>query len=347
MKKGNIIRNLLLILAIVAGSCGKEDLTPKSKDSSSDKGQNHVVSPYPDMVFVEGGTFEQDKFLYSTDRQYFKHTISSFHMSKYEVRYQLWYEVKSWAHENGYTFSSLTAGLEGSADLQGGQAPTDAGMEPVTMVLWDDAVLWCNAYSEKMAYPPVYKNANGDVLRHIDSLTTLENQVLYINIVPDWDAKGFRLPTEGEWQFAASNRGETPRDYASGASGDYMNEDETDKVAWYDENSYDEGISYLKTRPVGTKKANVLGIFDMSGNAKEWCWDLGQSFSDGIFPYSDTAEEGTAQVDYRGPERVNNMRDRVIRGGSFQSSSEYIVVSSKGRSSSFSSDYGFRIVVSH
>jgi len=123
---------------------------------------------------------------------------------------------------------------------------------------------------------------------------------------------GYRLPTEGEWEYAArwkgtdslngavefpvsSNNWWTPYNYASGAAADYNNAAETGLVAWYDTNS--ENI----THDAGGKNPNALYIYDMSGNVWEGCWDWYASYS------------GTA-TDYKG---IANGTYRINRGGSY------------------------------
>ncbi len=246
---------------------------------------------YRGMVSIDGGTFVQDSI--RKDKKYsFEHKISSFHIAKYEVTYELWYEVRQWAINNDYKFAN--AGSEGD-DGKNGANPTPARYEPVTVINWRDAIVWCNAYSEMSGLETVYYDNWGNILK--DSRDSNGDGCDYAE--PDWNANGYRLPTEGEWQFAASNKGSTPFNYASGASADYKNSSATGRVAWYD------GNSGYKTHPVGTKEANALGLHDMSGSVWEWCWDW-------LYDYPTVAHK-----DYTGPASGSS---RVIRGGSWYSS---------------------------
>ncbi len=99
----------------------------------------------------------------------------------------------------------------------------------------------------------------------------------------------FRLPTEAEWEFAARSGGK-PEKYAGG--------DDPMSLAWYDENSND------RTHPVGLKRPNGLGLFDMCGNVWEWCAD---------------AFDETAYIKHTidDPRHDATGTDRVIRGGSW------------------------------
>lgn len=109
---------------------------------------------------------------------------------------------------------------------------------PVECVYWYAAIEFCNALSEYLGYEPVYT-------RDGSSVTWYEN------------ANGFRLPTLGEWQYAAKG----------GENYEYSGSDNLDSVGWYRSNSEDT------THPVAQKNPNGYGLYDMSGNVWEWCWD--------------------------------------------------------------------------
>jgi len=175
-----------------------------------------------------------------------KITLDSFFMSKYETTRQLWYDVQVWAEANAYSFQNrIIAPNETNKNL------------PVSNINWRDAIVWCNAYSEMSSLEPVYFH-NETVIR--DSRN--ENSTACDNAVMDKNKKGYRLPTEIEREYAARGGDPGKADWMFLFSGS----NDADDIAWH------HGNSAYTIKNAGTKNANRLGIYDLSGNVQEWGW---------------------------------------------------------------------------
>jgi len=191
--------------------------------------------------------------------------VQGFQVGKTEVTWGEWKTIRNWAVANGYS------DLAGVGDTYPSGSPNNF---PVVYVSWYDAVKWCNAKSQKENLTPVY-TVNGTTYKTGQAAPTQSSS-----------ANGYRLPSEKEWEWAARG-GVSSQGYT------YSGSNDVNAVAWYNSNSSSG------TKAVGTKLANELGIFDMSGNLWEWCWD---SFM------------------------RNSLEERRLRGGGFSNLPSYISV---------------------
>ena len=133
-----------------------------------------------------------------------------------------------------------------------------AGDNPTTNFSWDTALIYCNKRSLKEGLNPCY-TIDGKVYLYYSQIYG-EQSGDYKAVNCDFTANGYRLPTEVEWEWAA--RG--------GENYTYAGSDDVDEVAWTEQNT--NGTT--GTRDVMTKKPNGYGLYDMSGNVAEWCWDV-------------------------------------------------------------------------
>ena len=252
------------------------------------------LTNYPQMMLIPGGsflmgsTFAEEEF---PERVTHQVTVSAFYMDKYLVTRSRWYEVASCPTCTGYVFN--VAGGKGSN-------------HPVHSITWYDAVKWCNARSQMDGLKPCYyTNA---ALTEIYKAGEIEPYV-------DWNANGYRLPTEAEWEKAARG-GLSGNRFPWGNEIRHTNANyysDTDRFPLYDfspTSSYhpvynDGAMPY--TSPVGSFASNNLGLFDMAGNISQWCWD----WFDGYWYYNTNATEANT----RGPVDPSGLR--VLRGGSW------------------------------
>jgi formylglycine-generating enzyme required for sulfatase activity len=214
---------------------------------------------------------------------------------------------KEWVETMGTTIRQQRDMEDKSLSLYG-----DGDNYPMYYVNWYEAIEYCNKRSIKEGLMPAYSGSGDD-------------------ITCNFKAGGYRLPTEAEWEWAAKGGRKDFMIY------EYSGSNSVDGVAWY------SGNSGNRTHPVKTKTANSLGLYDMSGNVWEWCWDWYESYKatrywDWYGRYGGSAQTspvGAAEGSYR-----------VVRGGSWCYFAQNVRSTFRfyGIPSYRDSDLGFRLV---
>ena len=256
-----------------------------------------------EMVLIPAGTFQMGSNAgYDANKPVHEVTITkSFYMGKYEVT-QAEYEKYC-----SYTESKSPSSSYGDGDNY-----------PAYYVSWYDALVYCNKRSMAEGLTPCYSiSGNTDPSKWGTVPTSTDST--WNAVVCDWNANGYRLPTEAEWEYAARAGDNTVDSLTYSGTSDV---NKLGEYAWYTSNSSS------KTHEVGTKKVNAYGLYDMSGNVREWCWNW---FTDSY----DTGKEGGS--DPTGASSAGSFR--VNRGGSWLNGSGYCAVSC--RCSNYPYDRGY------
>jgi formylglycine-generating enzyme required for sulfatase activity len=166
---------------------------------------------------------------------------------------------------------------------------------PVVGLNWFMAATYCNALSEAEGIP------ESDWVYEQDEQGT-------IRLTEGWmDRSGYRLPTEGEWEYASRAGAATSRFFGETVA-------LVQSHAWYNENSALDGN--LAPWPVGLKKPNDLGLFDPLGNVWNWCH--------GVYEQYPPAAHGGVVEDEEGERDISREVRRVLRGGSFGNDASYV-----------------------
>lgn len=289
-----------------------------------------TASPAEAMVQIPEGGFRMGDAMdnYGAKDEWL-HTltnISAFKMDINLVSFTLWREVFNYAIAHNYKF-------DGAGSAKGTN-------HPVQFVTWYDAVKWCNARSEKEGKQPCYYIStdwsNTSVYR--------SNQVDLLNTWVNWDANGYRLPTEAEWEKAA--RGNvaghrfpwSDKDTIDHAKANYMSENVAIRpifdVGYAGYDARYKVLPYPFTSPVGSFPANGYGLYDMAGNVRQWCWDW----------YKSTYYKEGPSINPHGP--ATKTSSRVTRGGAWCDNAVFARCSDRDSfgPSIYSNHTGFRCV---
>lgn len=174
-------------------------------------------------------------------------TVSPFYLDKYEVT------------QDGYQ------AVMGSNPAYGSGV---GASYPVYFVTWFKAIEYCNKRSLQEGFTPCYSYLTFGTNPANWPVGWNDSNANATNISCAWSADGYRLPTEAEWEFAA--RGGI---FSHGYT--YSGGNAIDAVAWYTVNAANA------SHPVGTKAPNELGLYDMSGNIREFVWDISANYPTG------------------------------------------------------------------
>lgn len=239
--------------------------------------------------------------------------VKEFDLGRTEVSLGEWQRVKQWAESHGYDFTN--PGFAKRDDY------------PVTKVNWYDVLKWCNAKSEMEGLTPFYHSAS---LKDPTSAVYRRGEVEITDAMVNWNARGFRLPTEAEWEKAA--KAEKPDNrYPCGTQISHWKAVYTAEI---------ESPGHIKTLlrhpvfgegPAPVRTFSSTNLYNMAGNVWEWCWDAFAPYPG--YPVGSPPIQMSPEI-------------RVMRGGSWRGNLWDCRSSRRGKGSATEADdaVGFRIV---
>lgn len=274
-----------------------------SDDESKKKYMDNMV-----LIRADGNSFEMGSDNGGSDEKPV-HTVKftyDFYMDTTEVRQREYSSLMSSSYM-GYTEPAWTIGGSAADDTY-----------PAYWINWFDAVLYCNARSRDKGFDTVYSysSISGTPGRGCE----------LIGLSADLSKKGFRLPTEAEWEFACRAGSESRYYWGDSADARYANGGES---SGWPEDSYENTVA-----PAGNYRPNSFGLYDMCGSLWEWCNDW----------YDPDYYSSNETTDPLGPDSIVNYK--TLRGGAWNSSPDLIRSSNRLKYFPYteSNSYGFRCV---
>lgn len=306
-----VLINLILLL-----SCPNP--TIEIPEDTSDYYSNTIGS----LKYVPAGNFQRD-FVYDNVSKITK----PFRMNQYEI-----------------TRGQFKA-LMGISNDPSNTSYSGGDNDPVQMVNFYHAIAFCNKLSildglTRVYDVPGFANDSDWSNLLFSNIPNTDSGLWGITV--NWNANGYRLPTETEWMWAAMgapsdghgvniNRTGFLKDFSGSTGSNFVG----DYVVYGFLIGPPNGTPTERSNPIGSKLPNELGIYDLSGNVAEWCWDVTASGS--------TMPVSGLSVDYRGPTTGTN---RVFRGGGWYNSEDKIRIRTRQYDKPYDEWFflGFRVV---